>query len=182
VVKRARGRHQCTSVSRHYGLLPVAYGLGKRWSLRGLVASSSSNAGRQRCHGRGRHVPRPPRRPRTVGPLLTIWRSFPPVRSTSATVDGAVRLSLTYRIRPEEIEWGGVKKDGIPALDRPGFVAASETTFWKDDERVFGIYLGGEARAYPHRILDAHEMANDVVGGRPISTPCSGSIPKRSSS
>ena len=63
---------------------------------------------------------------------------------------------FTYRIRPEEIEWGGVTKDGIPALDRPGFLAASETTFWKDDERVFGIYLGGEAKAYPHRILDAH--------------------------
>jgi hypothetical protein len=76
---------------------------------------------------------------------------------------------LTYRIRPEEIEWGGVTKDGIPALDRPGFVEASKTKFWKDDERVFGISLGGEAKAYPHRILDAHEMANDVVGGRPVS-------------
>jgi len=76
---------------------------------------------------------------------------------------------LTYRIRPEEIEWGGVTKDGIPALDRPGFVEGSKTTFWKDDERVFGIYLGGEAKAYPHRILDAHEMANDVVGGRAVS-------------
>ncbi len=75
----------------------------------------------------------------------------------------------TYRIRLEEIEWGGVPKDGIPALDRPGFVEASKTAFLKDSERVFGISLGGEAKAYPHRILDAHEMANDVVGGRPIS-------------
>ena len=74
-----------------------------------------------------------------------------------------------FRIRPEEIEWGGVTKDGIPALDRPGFIEAAKTTFWKDEERVFGIYLGGEAKAYPHRILDAHEMANDVVGGRHVS-------------
>jgi hypothetical protein len=73
------------------------------------------------------------------------------------------------RIRPEEIEWGGVKKDGIPALDRPGFVEASKTAFFEDGERVFGVFLGGEAKAYPHRILDAHEMANDLVGGRPVS-------------
>ncbi|MGH9389801.1 MAG: DUF3179 domain-containing protein, partial [Vicinamibacteria bacterium] len=70
---------------------------------------------------------------------------------------------------PEEIEWGGVTKDGIPALDQPGFAQASKTTFWKDDERVFGIYLGGQSKAYPHRILDAHEMANDIVGGRAVS-------------
>jgi hypothetical protein len=74
-----------------------------------------------------------------------------------------------YRIRPEEIEWGGVPKDGIPALDQPGFVEASKASFWEDDERVFGVFVGGEAKAYPHRILDAHEMANDVVGGRPVS-------------
>ncbi len=76
---------------------------------------------------------------------------------------------LAYRIRPEEIEWGGVPKDGIPALDQPGFIEASKARFWRDDERVFGILLGGEAKAYPHRILDAHEMANDVVGGRSVS-------------
>jgi hypothetical protein len=76
---------------------------------------------------------------------------------------------LTYRIRPEEIEWGGVLKDGIPALDQPGLVRAGETDFWRDEERVFGVSLGGEAKAYPHRILDAHEMANDVVGGRSVS-------------
>jgi hypothetical protein len=73
------------------------------------------------------------------------------------------------RIRPEEIEWGGVPKDGIPALDRPGFLEGAKTTFFKDGERVFGIVLGGQAKAYPHRILDAHEMANDIVGGRHVS-------------
>jgi hypothetical protein len=82
---------------------------------------------------------------------------------------GFLDPSFPFRIRPEEIEWGGVPKDGIPALDRPGFLEAAKTTFFKDEERVFGIYLGGQAKAYPHRILDAHEMANDIVGGRPVS-------------
>jgi hypothetical protein len=29
--------------------------------------------------------------------------------------------------------------------------------------------LNGDSRAYPHRIMDWHEMANDVVGGVPVA-------------
>src|SRR6185369_7988742 len=36
-------------------------------------------------------------------------------------------------------------------------------------ERVFGVSVKGEARAYPLRILDWHEMVNDVVGGEPVT-------------
>lgn len=76
---------------------------------------------------------------------------------------------LPIAIRPEEIVWGGVKKDGIPALTRPETVPASQATFLHGSETVFGIAIGGESRAYPQRILDWHEMANDVVGGRPFA-------------
>ena len=76
---------------------------------------------------------------------------------------------LPIAIRPEEIVWGGVRKDGIPALTRPVTVAASQATFLEDDEPVFGLELGGASRAYPQRILDWHEMVNDVVGGRHFS-------------
>ena len=67
-------------------------------------------------------------------------------------------------IRPEEIVWGGVRKDGIPALKNPKAVASREASFLEDSETVFGVGLGGQYRAYPQRILDWHEMANDVVG------------------
>ncbi|HIC76097.1 MAG TPA: DUF3179 domain-containing protein, partial [Candidatus Poseidoniales archaeon] len=30
---------------------------------------------------------------------------------------------------------------------------------------VFGVTIEGESRAYPLRIVNAHEMVNDVVGG-----------------
>jgi hypothetical protein len=72
-------------------------------------------------------------------------------------------------IRPEEIVWGGVRKDGIPALVNPATVPASRATFLADAETVFGVSIGPESRAYPQRILDWHEMANDVVGGRPLA-------------
>lgn len=73
------------------------------------------------------------------------------------------------RIRTEEIVWGGVAYEGIPALDRPATLAAASASYLTPEEPVFGLVVGGEARAYPLRILDWHEMVNDVVGGVPVS-------------
>ncbi|MGI9431006.1 MAG: DUF3179 domain-containing protein [Myxococcota bacterium] len=72
-------------------------------------------------------------------------------------------------IRTEEIVWGGVAYEGIPALDRPSTVSAAEASYLEPREPVFGLAIGDDARAYPLRILDWHEMANDVVGGVPVS-------------
>jgi hypothetical protein len=73
------------------------------------------------------------------------------------------------QIRVEEIQWGGVRVDGIPALDNPAMLPAAEATYLEADEPVFGLAWNGDARAYPLRIMDWHEMANDVVGGVPVS-------------
>jgi hypothetical protein len=73
------------------------------------------------------------------------------------------------RIRVEEIQWGGVLVDGIPALDNPKMLIAEEAEYLEPEEAVFGLFLNGEPRAYPLRIMDWHEMANDVVGGMPVS-------------
>ena len=73
------------------------------------------------------------------------------------------------RIRLEEVVWGGVPLEGIPALDRPASVPAARATWMTEAERVFGVVLGGEARAYPLRIVSWHEMVNDVVGGEPVT-------------
>jgi len=85
------------------------------------------------------------------------------------------------RIRVAEIVWGGVPYEGIPALDHPKTVEADEAAYLEPEEPVFGIELNGEARAYPLRILDWHEMANDTLGGVPFSlaycTLCSAGIP-----
>lgn len=72
-------------------------------------------------------------------------------------------------IRVEEIVWGGVSVDGIPPLEYPPVLTAADATGMMAGEPVFGIVLKGEARAYPLRIMDQHEMANDIVGGEPIS-------------
>ena len=74
-----------------------------------------------------------------------------------------------FRIRPEEILWGGVRKDGIPALRNPAVIPAAEARYLSDTETVFGISIGGASRAYPQRILDWHEMANDSLAGEPFA-------------
>lgn len=73
------------------------------------------------------------------------------------------------RIRLEEIVSGGVRLDGIPPLEDPPRVPASEARFLGKDEKVFGVSVNGVHHAYPHRFLSWHEMVNDMVGGEPIT-------------
>jgi len=90
-----------------------------------------------------------------------------------AAIDPNFRVFLypgvDHEIRLEEIAWGGVVKDGIPALTNPKHITPKEATYITEDELVFGVAINGDARAYPLRILDWHEMFNDVVGGQPVS-------------
>jgi len=76
---------------------------------------------------------------------------------------------VRLRIRVEEIVWGGVKKDGIPALTNPKLVEGDEARYLSDDELVFGVKINSDVCAYPLRIMDAHEIVNDVVGGKPVA-------------
>ena len=73
------------------------------------------------------------------------------------------------RINVFEIAWGGVIPDGIPDLRNAPVVAADEQDYLLPGDRVFGVSINGEHRAYPLRIVNAHEMANDVLGGEPIA-------------
>ena len=72
---------------------------------------------------------------------------------------------VASRIRLDEIEWGGVAVNGIPPLEYPARLDAAGADYLEDDHVVFGVAIGGEARAYPKRILAWHEMALDRVGG-----------------
>lgn len=71
-------------------------------------------------------------------------------------------------VDPSQILRGGPPRDGIPAIDNPVFVPADEAGLSEGD-RVIGVAIGGDARAYPVRILNWHEIVNDTVGGRPVA-------------
>ena len=68
-------------------------------------------------------------------------------------------------IRLEEVVWGGVRRDGIPDLQFPPHITPDEAAYLETGDRVFGVSINGEHRAYPLRVLNPHEMANDIVGG-----------------
>ena len=73
-----------------------------------------------------------------------------------------------HTIPLDEIQSGGPPKDGIPALDHPKFIAASEATFLGPTDRILGLNINGEAKAYPIAILNWHEVVNDTVGGKDV--------------
>jgi hypothetical protein len=82
------------------------------------------------------------------------------------------------RIPRDEIVRGGPPKDGIPAITDPRMLTAAEVDaitknergkYLVSDDRVIGVAIDGDARAYPLNILCWHEVVNDVVGGRPIA-------------
>lgn len=79
--------------------------------------------------------------------------------------------NVEHSIRLEEVVWGGArsKDDGIPAINHPAMISAATASYLSDDELVFGVAMNGDVRAYPYRIMDWHEMLNDVVGGVPVS-------------
>ena len=64
----------------------------------------------------------------------------------------------------EQIEAGGPMRDGIPAIDHPRFIVASQADFLNDRDRVLGISLNGMQKAYPVLILNYHEIVNDRFG------------------
>ena len=73
------------------------------------------------------------------------------------------------RINIAEIAWGGVRPDGITDLQNAPVLPAGAQDYLQPGDRVFGVSINGEHRAYPLRIVNAHEMANDVLGGEPIA-------------
>ena len=53
-------------------------------------------------------------------------------------------------------------------LDNPAFVSADEATFLTPDDRVLGVAIGVESRAYPISMMTFHHVANDELAGLPV--------------
>ncbi len=69
-----------------------------------------------------------------------------------------------------EVRSGGVPRDGIPALDAPRMIAATQERGLDPSEPVLTVdFEGSAARAYPLRYLTWHEIVNDDVGGFPFA-------------
>ena len=83
------------------------------------------------------------------------------------------------RVPTRLIATGGLPRDGIQSLIRPATLTPEEASevpwgghgkgeFLIPSERVVGMEIHGEARAYPLSILNWHEVVIDRLGGRDI--------------
>ncbi len=62
---------------------------------------------------------------------------------------------------------GGPGPDGIPPLTDPAFIHPDDAILNPED-LVVGVKIGSHVRAYPHNILDWHEIVN-ITAGRPYT-------------
>ena len=74
-----------------------------------------------------------------------------------------------WLIATADVVDGGPGVEGIPAIDRPMFEPVSVNDFVNPTDLVIGVRIGGEVKAYPHEILDWHEIVNDGPGTDPVS-------------
>jgi len=78
----------------------------------------------------------------------------------------------------ENLLYGGVPKDGIPAIDNPIYLSVDDAGL-EDDDIVFGIDYGGLVAAYPKDIMYQHEIVNEKADGKKLSVtycPLTGSV------
>lgn len=77
----------------------------------------------------------------------------------------------------------GQPRDVFPPLDHPQVVDGRDVVTLNQslrrklavsDDRVLGVVVNGHPRAYPLRILNAHEVVNDAIGGEPVVVTYSG--------
>ena len=91
-------------------------------------------------------------------------------------------LRFGYFARRLHVQFGGpnphlrqerlrtvLKRDRFPPLDEPEFLRGSEAPDMEPEERVVGVAVNGEAKAYPMSLMSFHEVANDTVGGLPVA-------------
>lgn len=118
--------------------------------------------------------------------LKDAWRWKTEGGVPAATTSNGFDLSESL-VPADLISPSGVLKDHVKALQEPAVLSLAQTLkrsegrgkLLVDSDLVIGVELDGQARAYPIRILNWHEIVNDFLGERPIAvtwSPLTGSV------
>ena len=113
--------------------------------------------------------------------LFLAWRA-PEDRGRGLMGDGHDPASYGFDLSqttlpPDAVVASGMPRDGLMALVEPRMltIAAVEALnhegrgkFLLPTDRVVGLEVGGETRAYPIRFMRWHEVVNDLVGDMPV--------------
>jgi hypothetical protein len=103
-----------------------------------------------------------------LGGLIAVGElASPEPEKVRGSDDEQPLFAAIAEIRAEEIA-SVLPRDAIPAIVRPELESAEDARL-DDEEHVIGVELAGHARAYPVRVLSAHEIVNDEIAGKPYA-------------
>lgn len=109
---------------------------------------------------------------------VVVWIMVAPIFTGRGAGGAPVEFDLSSATVDRDLIVRAMAIDGVRALSRPETISPQEIERYNSEERgkllvpedrVIGVFIGGEARAYPLRLMRWHEVVNDVVGGEPIA-------------
>ena len=100
-------------------------------------------------------------------PMMAFLLSCDQAEDPAPVTSGGVQVGEDWLIPVTEV-FDVLGRDGIPSLSDPPLLNSSETELF-DPELVLGYFDGKTAIAYPHRILDWHEIINQRVNNEFIA-------------
>jgi hypothetical protein len=105
-------------------------------------------------------------------PALALAALLLPLAAPAAPEEPAKKGGFSLQgltVDPKLIVEGGPGKDGIRSVDDPVFVELPEATWLAKETELLGVQVGEDARGYPVRMLEFHQIVNDEIGGQPIA-------------
>ena len=108
--------------------------------------------------------------PATAEPVTDTPATATPVAPATASPTATPSPAPTAAPEPELEIITVLPPDAIPAIDDPAIIpAAAADEQLRPNDLVIGVSIGGEHRAYGAAFLSAHEIVNDMLGGRAIA-------------
>jgi hypothetical protein len=107
--------------------------------------------------------------------LVNVWQRPP---GDGRTIESYGFDLSTLSVPRETLVPVMLHRDMVPVLTDPPIITAAEATRLTEEERgkflvstdrVIGVVINGEARAYPIQLITVHEVVNDALGGVPIA-------------
>lgn len=97
--------------------------------------------------------------------LLVVWAFSGPL----ATREPSSAPAASNRIGPYPASQFFMEHDLFLSATDPRTVPAREARHVQPADEVFGVVVGGQARAYPIYMIAYHHVVNDVIQGIPVA-------------
>ena len=107
----------------------------------------------------------------SVGLLTGCGGEEPPAATVTPATTVPASTPASSPASPREFEIVTLLDfDAIKAIDDPEFLSADEVgDTYRPNEKVIGVSIDGDNRAYSVPMLSRHEIVNDTVGGVKIA-------------